>query len=158
MKKIIALLVIAVCLMCTGCSTAYAQEEYDLETLIARNDRYSESKYILKTTHDRIYVKAKKFDGRETLLTMIHSGGELELFATAVINMDEGAVKLVLINSMGEVSTIAERTAGDNNFITETKIRITNGKNIFKLVGYDCKDIEISLRYNDDPEKNNRPY
>lgn len=150
MKRIAVLLIAALCLTFTGCSSAFAREEYVLDTEIAANDRTAWTDYQSSVvSHNQYHIQAKRFDGRSTFLTYT-TGEDMEITAIVPISLSKGQVKIVLIDSKGKVSTVAELSAEKSAQLLETRITVTKGDNKFKLVGYDCRNVDILMTLDND--------
>lgn len=151
MKKFALVLIAAMCLTLAGCGNEFAKEEYEQASMIAADDRYAETGFDLTTTDNGFKVKAKKFDGRDTLWTITEETG-CDVAAQVWFSLSEGKAKLVLVDDNGDVFTVAEAT-GKEDMLKKTMIYINKGENRFKLVGYDCKNVEIGLSLNYDIEE-----
>ena len=143
MKKVALILIAAMCLMFAGCGNEFAKEEYDQASMISADDRYAETGFDLTTTNNGFNVKAKKFDGRDTLWIFTEETGR-NAAVTVTFSLSKGKAKLVLIDDNGDVFTVAEAT-GEEDMLKGTMIYLNKGENRFKLVGYDCKNVEIEL-------------
>lgn len=135
----------AFCVFFTGCSNRFAEEQYSDVSAIAAGDRYAETGFTKTTTYNEIRVKAKSFDGRETLLTNTNSNSAFEITAVTSFSLSGGTAKLVLIDDDGNVSTVAECSADNSAQLIETRITIPNGEGVFKLVGHGCKDVDMLM-------------
>ena len=64
------------------------------------------------------------------------------------LSLSKGQVKIVHIDKDGNVTTVIECTpdTSTDGFVTET-VSLKNGKNRFKIVGYDCEDIDLKIEY-----------
>ena len=146
MKKIAVLLCLLLCLMLTGCNNSFAEEEYELTSMIASDDRYAETDLNFSVLSWNEYqISAKRFDGRETLLTMpVETGFDITVIVS-FSRFSAGKAKLVLVDGNGNVSTIAECSAEDSAMLMETRISLTKGDNKFKLVGYGCKKLNVLM-------------
>lgn len=145
MKKISVLLIAAFCVLFAGCNNKFAEDEYTNTSLIAANDRYAETGWVKESFYNGFHVTAKKFDGRETLLTNTNPDDAFEITATTSFSLSDGTAKLVLIDSGGNVSTVAECSAENSAKLIETRITIPNGDCLFKLVGHGCKNVEMQM-------------
>lgn len=146
MKKSILLLVLAVCMLFSGCSNAYAKDEFDDDTKIAASDRYSST--MSKTTEQTggSTFSASKFDGRVTVWTYT-SDEDMAIAVSVSVGMSKGTAKVVHVDGSGKVTRLAayESSGGEKSKSSaETVVRLTKGENKIKLVGYDCKDVEMS--------------
>ncbi|MBD5111919.1 MAG: hypothetical protein HDT42_05205 [Ruminococcaceae bacterium] len=151
MKKFVLVLTAAMCLMLAGCgSNEFAKEEYEQASVIVADDRYAETGFNLTTADNGFNVKAKKFDGRDTLWTITEETG-CDAAAQVWFRLSKGKAKLVLIDDNGDVFTVAE-ASGEEDMLKGTIIYLNKGENKFKLVGYDCKNVEIGLSLNYDIE------
>lgn len=145
MKKLAIMLITVVCLTFTGCSTAFSSEEYGLDAEIAANDRTAWSNYQAKVVaYNAMQVNAKSFNGHETLVTT-QTDHDYEVTAIVSLSLSKGKFKLVNVDSNGNVSTVAELSAGNGPLLTETRIIRTKGDNKLKLVGYDCKNVQMQV-------------
>lgn len=150
MKKTCALLIAAVCLTFTGCSNSFAREEYYSAEKITENDRYAENSVNVRVlSYDQYHIQAKRFDGRSTFLTYT-SVGDMEITAIVPMSLSKGQVKIVLVDSNGKVSTVAELSAENSAQLLETRITVTKGDNKFKLVGYGCRNVDILMTLDND--------
>ncbi len=144
-KRISVLLIAAFCMLFAGCSNRFAKEEYADTSIIAENDRYAETGWKKESFYNGFHVTAKKFDGRETLLTNTNPDDAFEITATTALRLSDGTAKLVLIDGGGNVSTVAECSADESPQIIETQVTIPNGNCVFKLVGHGCKNVEMQM-------------
>lgn len=152
MKKFALILIAEMCLMLAGCrSNEFAKEEYNQASKIAADNRYAETGFNLTTVDNGFNVKAKKFDGRDTLWTITEETG-CDAAVQVWFSLSKGKAKLVLIDDNGDVFTVAE-ASGEVDMLKGTMIYLNKGENRFKLVGYDCKNVEIGLSLNYDIEE-----
>lgn len=150
MKKIMALLLAAICLTLTGCNS-FAREEYNSEDIIAEDDRHTAFGFDQTDySYNSFTWKALSFDGRATLWT-IRSGGDCQQNANVKLCSSKGQAKLVLVDGYGNVTTLAECGEGNETVFVDTPIPLTWGENRLKLVGYDCKGAGVRVTINNDP-------
>lgn len=134
------------CLLLAGCSNEFAQQEYDSAEKIAQSsDRYSKQSSVFRTIDGGCTLTVAKFDGRETLWSdRVKADQEIELEVS--LTLSEGQAKLVHVAEDGTVTTIlacTPETAADKA-VTKS-VAMKKGRNKLKLVGYDCKDIALTL-------------
>ena len=87
------------------------------------------------------------FDGRETIWKKrVYENRSVEINVS--LSLSKGQVKIVHIDKDGNVTTVIECTpdTSTDGFVTET-VSLKNGKNRFKIVGYDCEDIDLKIEY-----------
>lgn len=144
MKKIFIIMTAAFCVFFTGCSNRFAEEQYSDVSAIAAEDRYAETGFTKTTTYNEIHVKAKSFNGRETLMTNTNPNEAFDITAVTSFSLSEGTAKLVLIDD-GNVSTVAECSAENSAQLIETRITIPKGEGVFKLVGHGCKNVDVLM-------------
>lgn len=149
-KKIWVLLIAALCIIFAGCSNKFAEDEYGNNSIIAENDRYAETGWKKDSFYNGFHVTAKSFEGRETLLTNTNPDNAFEITATTAFSLSGGTAKLVLIDSGGNVSAVAECSADESPQLIETRVTIPNGDCVFKLVGYGCKNVEMQMTLDND--------
>lgn len=130
----------------SGCSNAYAKDEFDDDTKIAASDRYSST--MSKTTEQTggATFSASKFDGRYTVWTYT-STEDMAIAVNVSVGMTSGTAKVVHVDGSGKVTRLAEYESSGSEkskSSADTVVRLTKGENKIKLVGYDCKDIEMS--------------
>lgn len=149
MRKLMVLLIAVLCLTFTGCSNAFASEEYNSTGKIAENDRYAALGFNQTgNSHNSVTWHASSFDGRVTVWT-VDSSIDYEHAVTVPLSVSKGQAKLVLVDSNGNVTTVAECSENDKSVVVETAIPLTKGENKFKLVGYGCKDADVQITLND---------
>lgn len=147
MKKSILLLLLAVCMLLSGCGNAYAKDEFDNDQQIAASDRNSAKK--LKTTEQTggATLKASKFDGWLTVWTYT-SDEDMAIAVKVTVGMSAGTAKVVHVDGSGKVTRLFGYEAAGGGDVTkssaETVVRLKKGENKIKLAGYDCKDVEMS--------------
>lgn len=149
MKKIKVLLIAVLCLvMATGCSNAFAKSEYDSnEKIIKTEDRYAKGNSSFGTIDGGYSLTVSEFDGRETLWTdTVEDNQDVEMEIS--FTLSGGKAKIVHINEEGDVKTIIEctpETCTDEPVVTT--VSMTSGRNRLKIVGYDCRDIELEMLF-----------
>lgn len=147
MKKSILLLILAVCMLLSGCGNAFAKDEFDNDQQIAASDRYASKK--LETTEQTggSTLSASKFDGRLTVWTYT-SDEDMAIAVNVSVGMSKGTGKVVHVDGSGKVTRLVgfEYTSGGakTKSSADTVVRLTKGENKIKLVGYDCEDVEMS--------------
>lgn len=144
--KRIAVVICLLCFLLTGCSNQFAKMQYDsVKDIAKREDRYAKSSSCLNYVDDNVTLTVGKFDGRETILSLTCSEDE-EVEINLTFTISAGKAKLVLVDEEGNASTIAECTK-DSMIEEKTTYTISLKKGIhkFKIVGYDCKDIDLNM-------------
>lgn len=146
MKKFKGTIMVALlCFMLTGCNNAYAKNEYDAAEKIAKNDRYAKQMSVLNPIEGGYSLEVTSFDGRETICTKSFDE-EQDIDVEVKLTLSEGTAKLVHVDEDGTVTTICESTSENAMDEYEMKtVRVRQGKNRFKIVGYDCKDLDLKL-------------
>ena len=153
MKKIISCILI--CLVCcaticlTGCSNDFAKQEYnDNQKIVQNSERYSSVKSEFKSIDGGYSFTVSKFAGRQNLLKQSRKDS-VELEVKFELSISAGYVKVVFIDSNDNLTVLVECTQdGSTEQSGTATVTLTNGQNRFKLVGYDCKDIDLKLYLN----------
>ncbi len=149
MKRFLAVL-LALCVLATGCSNEFAVEQYDISEKIAQSDQYAKSMSVHNSDGSGFDFSAGSFDGRETLWT--EYADEAKSIAVEIsFSLSEGKAKLVHIDSSGNVTTLIEcepETSADG--ARTMTIALKEGSNRFKLVGYGCKELDVKFDYKAD--------
>lgn len=144
MKKIIVVLLLAFCMI--GCSNTYAKEEYDsLEKLASEGDRYSKEGSVFNSIEGGYSFTVSKFDGRQTLHTW-HLTEDKELTMEIICSITSGTGKLIHVDSQRNVTTLVECTK-DNSVACIRTISLMQGRNDIKFVGYDCKNVDLKMYF-----------
>lgn len=152
MKKIITSVLIC-SIMCvsiglTGCGNGFAKQEYDAtEKIVQIEDRYAKENSVFNPTEDGCTLTVSKFDGRQTLWKKtLEENAELEIQLN--LNISSGNAKVVYIDCNNNVTVLIECSQNNSNEQTATKtISLTNGLNRLKIVGYDCKDLDLKILF-----------
>ncbi|MCI8435801.1 MAG: hypothetical protein HFK10_07595, partial [Clostridia bacterium] len=94
-------------------------------------------------------LTASQFDGRETLWKKtLEDNAEIEIQID--LNIKSGNAKVVFIDSNNAITVLIERLQNNSNELTTTKlVSLTNGLNRLKIVGYDCKVIDLKILFYD---------
>ncbi len=145
-KKIVSVTICLLCILLTGCSNQFAKTQYDsVKDIAKQEDRYAKSSSCLNYVDDTVILTVGKFDGRQTFLSK-NFAEEEEINISLTFTLSEGKAKLVLVDEEGNVSTITECTK-DSMIEEKTTYTISLKKGIhkFKIVGYDCKDIDLNM-------------
>lgn len=149
MKKYLFMLFISLCLFMTGCGNEFAKQEYDSNEKISKvEDRYAKENSVFNPIDGGYVLTVSKFDGRETLWTdIVEENQNIEIDFS--FSLSEGKAKIVHIDADGNVTTVIEclpETSTDG-FVTKT-ISLKKGENRLKIVGYDCKDVDLKMLFN----------
>lgn len=146
MKKRKILLIGLLCLLITSCSNEFARQEYDSDEKIAQEaNRYSKVKSVFNSKDGECSLTVSKFDGRETLWEeTVKEDRNVEIDIS--FRLSEGKAKLVHIDSKDNVTTVieCEPETSTDGFVTE-RVSLKSGKNRLRIVGYDCKDVELKM-------------
>ena len=143
---LIACLLLFTTVSFTGCSTEFAKKEYDSDIAIAGSDRNVMIGAVHNNINDEYSLTASKFYGRTTCIKKSLST-EKTVNVRISLSITEGKAKVVYIDADKNVVTLIECTPDSSTntpFIQE--LTMTKGQNIFKIVGYDCKDLKLILQ------------
>ena len=144
MKKIIVVLMMAFLLV--GCNNAYAKEEYDsLEKLASQGDRYSKVSSLFNSMEGGYSFTVSKFDGRETLFTW-HLSEDVDLTMEIICSLTDGTGKLVHVDADGNVTTLVECNKETSAAVIKN-ISLKQGRNDIKFAGYDCKNVDVKMYF-----------
>lgn len=150
MKKMKLLLLILLCLFMTGCSNEFAEKEYDSDKKIVKTeDRYAKENSVFNPIDGGYSLTVSKFDGRETLWTdTVEEEQDIEIDFS--FTLSQGQAKIVHIDAEGNVTTVMECSpeTSTEEFTTKT-VSLKSGKNRLKIVGYDCKDVDLKMVFAD---------
>lgn len=147
MKKGKLLLITVICLLMTGCSNHQtAEQAYNSTEKIAENtDWYQKVSYVGKSTDDGMSISIGEFDGTETIWKKtLENKKDVEIDFS--FTLTEGQAKIVHIDADGNVTTIIESASESltDEVVTKT-VSLTDGENRFKIVGYDCRNVELEM-------------
>ncbi len=149
MKKIIATLILLMGVLLTGCSNGFAKSEYDDNGLIAGNeDRYSKSMAVMNYYDDHLTFTAGSFDGRQRVWSESYDS-ERNVLINLKFTLESGTAKIVHIDSDNNVEVIAECDGGKiNDDAVAYNIAMSKGENRIKIVGYECKELNVDMQIN----------
>ncbi len=148
-----------VCLTFSGCFTikisladdGFAQREYDDNEKIAGEDRYSKGDAYTEHKNGRFGGTYEEFSGRKTI-SECPSKVDKEVSVELSLYTEKGKVKVVFVDAEDNVTTLLEYESGDTSGQYSKEItaavKFLEGKNRFKIVGYDCEDLKVKLYYN----------
>lgn len=152
MKKSILLLMLALCMLLSGCGSAFAKgakEGYNDDQRIADSE-YCEVKN-LKTSESNAgcTFKASTLQGWTTVWTF-SADEDKAVNANVSIGLESGTAKVVHIDGSGKVTKLMEFESSPSETVTgkgsaDRLIRLTKGENKIKIAGFDCKDIEMAV-------------
>ncbi len=146
MKKLKWSVLCLLCLLLTACGNTFAKQEYNADKRIAQiEDHYAKQCSVLNPTDDGCTFTVSKFDGRQTVWTKtLEEDRDMEIDIS--FHLSKGQAKIVHIDDHSNVTTIMEcppePTADE--VVTRT-VSCKSGQNRFKLVGYDCEDIDLVI-------------
>ncbi|MDE6731654.1 MAG: hypothetical protein K2J77_02100 [Oscillospiraceae bacterium] len=151
MKKSIFLLILAVCVFFSGCSNEFAKEDYNNTSKIAQTDNYAAQVSKTTTKNGSVTFSVSKFDGYITIWEQTMTS-DTNLPANVSLSLASGTAKLVLVDGNRNVTTLVEHKSEASNDITgksspDAVVRLTKGKNMIKLVGYDCEKVEVEITF-----------
>ena len=154
MKKnfIIVLICSIVCLAIglTGCGNEFAKQEYnDAEKIAQIEDRYAKDNSVINAIDGGYSLTVSKFNGRQTLWRKtLEKSAEIEIQFD--FSISSGSAKVVYIDCNNNVTVLIECSQNISNEQTATKtVSLTSGLNRLKIVGYDCKDIDLKILFDE---------
>jgi len=155
MKKIGLILCFILCLGFAGCgNNAFAEKEYNSDEKIAEeSDRYAKSNSVFNPIEGGYSLVVQEFDGRQTLWSE-NRDNDVECEMDFSFTLSAGQAKVVHIDKDGNVTTVIECTPETitDGFVTKT-VALKTGKNRLKIVGYDCKNLDLKVIFKDDSEE-----
>lgn len=138
-------LMLCMALCMTGCSAEFAKNDYDNNAKIASSDRVIKGGYVTSTVNNTYTLKSSSFNGRETVWSQSFNGST-SLKISIDLSISSGYIKIVHVDSNGNVTVLAECTQDGTLEKSNTKtVSMTSGTNKIKLVGYDCKSVKLKL-------------
>ncbi len=149
MKKIIVAFMLLLGVLLTGCSNEFAKSEYDNNKLIAETaDRYSKSAAVVNYNDDHLTFTAGSFDGRQRVWSESYDS-DRNILISLKFTLESGTAKIVHIDSDNNVEVITECGGGKtNDDIIVYNIAMSKGENRIKIVGYECKELNIDMKIN----------
>ncbi len=148
MKKCGILLTMLLCLLMTGCSNGFAENEYNSVEKIAKiEDRYAKENSVFNSIDGGYSLVVSKFDGRQTLWTdTLEENQSVEIEVSFILT--KGQAKVVHIDKDGNVTTVIECTpeTSTDGYVTKT-ISMSSGQNRLKIVGFDCENIDLKMLF-----------
>ena len=149
MKKIIVAFMLLLGVLLTGCSNEFAKSEYDNNKLIAETaDRYSKSAAVMNYYADHLTFTAGSFDGRQRVWSESYDS-DRNILISLKLTLESGTAKIVHIDSDNNVEVIAECDGGKLNYDSVVyNILMSKGENRIKIVGYECKELNIDMNIN----------
>ncbi len=148
-KKMFGAIGIAVCLI-TGCAANPMVAVYDNDQKIAsETNTYNLDKVDQTIENGHFVASVEKMEGMDTIWAM-DAEKDTALDITYTLNVFSGKMKLVLINSEGEISIIAECDTEMTEPVQST-LNIEKGNNRIKIVADENTkfDIDISISEGD---------
>lgn len=148
MKKRMLFLILIVCLFMTGCSNGFAEREYNSNEKIAKQeDHYAKKNSVYNPIVGGCRLTVGEFDGRQTLWTLM-AEEEQDMEVSIYISLLEGQAKVVYVDAEGTITTLVESIAeGTTEIETTESVLLKTGENRFKVVGYDCRDLDVELLF-----------
>ena len=154
MKKIVIIvliyLIICVTIGLTGCGNNFAKQEYnDAEKIVQIDDRYAKDNSVFNPIDGGYSLTVSKFNGRQTLWNKtLEKSSEIEMQLD--LGISSGSAKVVYIDCNNNVTVLIECSQNGSNEQTATKtVSLTSGSNRLKIVGYDCKDIDLKILFDE---------
>lgn len=151
MKKLKFVFLMVLCLCFVGCNNEFAETEYDnAEKIAASGDRYAKEMSVFNHVNGEYTLTVSKFNGRETLWTKSYKKA-CEVTLEVSLALSEGQAKLVHIDADDNVTTLVECTPETcSEAGVAVPVTMTKGKNRIKIVGYDCKDLELKMVFDEE--------
>lgn len=146
MKKLLCMLCVLLGLFTAGCGNEFAKKEYEADQKIAAEaDRYAKRDSVFNHVDGGYSLTVSKFDGRETLWTLnVEEACEIQI--SFDFQLTAGKAKIVHVDAAGNVTTLLECEPGSITDGAEEKtVALSEGKNRFKLVGYDCQNVDLLM-------------
>ena len=142
--------IICIAMSLAGCGNEFAEREYnDAETIVQIEDRYAKENSLFNPTDGGFTFTASKFDGRQTLWKKTLEEN-IETEVRIELSISNGCAKIVYIDSDNRITVIAECLQNQSIEQSVTKsVSFTSGLNRFKIVGYDCKNIDLKLFFDE---------
>lgn len=129
----------------------YAKLEYDDDEKIVADDRYDDGDTFTDRINGRYYGGYEEFLGRRTIMEC-PSEDEKEVSVRVTLYTKNGKAKVVFADAENNVTALIEYESGDTNGQlskeVNTTVKFLKGENKFKLVGYDCEDLNVWLELN----------
>ena len=151
MKRIKYVFLMVLCLCFVGCNNEFAETEYEnAEKIADSGDRYSKEMSVFNHVNGEYTLTVSKFNGRETLWTKSYKE-ECEVTLEVSLALSEGKAKLVHIAADDNVTTLVECTPETCSEESATvPVAMQKGENRLKIVGYDCKDLELKMVFDEE--------
>ena len=133
-----------------GMRQRICKREYnDAEKIVRIEDRYTKENSVFNSIDGGYSLTVSKFDGRQTLWKKILEGN-----ADSEIQIDlkisRGNAKVVYIDADNNITVLLECSQNDPNEQKATKtVSLTNGLNRLKIVGYDCRDVDLKILFDE---------
>ena len=154
MKKIIIIVlicsIVCVTIKLTGCENEFAKQEYnDAEKIAQIEDRYAKDNSVINAIDGGYSLTVSKFNGRQTLWNKtLEKSTEIEIQID--LSISSGIAKVVYIDCDNNITVLIECSQNDaDEHITTKTVSLTRGLNRFKIVGYDCKDIDLIILFDE---------
>lgn len=166
MKKLLCILLcVIICAAFSGCEAdlgcvtvgiriadseddEYAKLEYDDNEKIAADDRYDDGDTYTNRNDGVFWGDYEEFLGRRTIVTLSYDEDK-EITLRMSLRTDDGKAKIVLVDPELNVTTLLEYeccdTSGQYSKELNTSVKLKTGENLFKIVGYDCKNLRVRL-------------
>ena len=148
MKKLKLAWICLLFLFMTACSNEFARQEYDSDEKIAQaEDHYAKQYSVSRSTNEGYSLTIGKVDGRQSLWEeKFETDRTLEMDFS--FSLAKGLAKIVQIDEDGNVTTVIECSpdTSTDGFVTRT-VSFKSGQNRLKIVGYDCEDIDLKIRF-----------
>ena len=149
-SSILICLILCIVMSLAGCGNEFAEREYnDVESIVQIEDRYAKENSVFNPVDGGYSLTVSKFDGRQTLWKKtLEENVEAEV--RIELSISSGCAKIVHIDSDNRITVVAECLQNQSNKQCVTKsLSFTSGLNRFKLVGYDCKEIDLKLFFDE---------
>ncbi len=151
MKRMKFVFLMMLCLCFVGCNNEFAETEYEnAEKIADSGDRYSKEMSVFNHVNGEYTLTVSKFNGRETLWTKSYKEA-CEVSLEVSLALSEGRAKLVHIDADDNVTTLVEcapETCSEE--AVTVPVAMQKGENRLKIVGYDCKDLELKMVFDEE--------
>lgn len=149
--SVLICLILCTTLILVGCGNGFARRDYnDTEKIVQIEDRYAKDNSVFNPIDGGFSLTVSKFDGRQTLWNKtLEENADIEV--RLELSISSGHAKIVFIDCDNNIIVLAECSQDNSNEQSVTKnLSLTVGLNRFKIVGYNCKNIDLKL-YFDEP-------
>lgn len=152
MKKTILLFILAVCMLLSGCGSEFAKgakEGYNDDQRIAETEFSELTNVKTSESNAGCTFKASKLQGWTTVWKY-SADEDKAVSANVSLSLEIGTAKVVHIDGSGKVTKLMEFESASSETVmgkgsADRLIKLTKGENTLKIVGFDCKDVEMAV-------------